>query len=77
MFAEDSTVYISGASNFMYNSTQLNGGGVYASTDALMYIISGSSNYMNNSAQEGGGVFAQYATVYVSGESNFMNNSVL
>ena len=76
VYAEsDTTVYLSGTSNFMYNSAQ-NGGGVCADDAAKLYI-SGSSNFMYNSAQLlGGGVCANGdATVYLNGTSNFMYNS--
>ena len=69
------TVYLSGTSNFMYNSAQW-GGGVCARIDTTVFL-NGTSNFMYNSAQrDGGGVFAgDAAKLYISGSSNFMYNS--
>ena len=74
--AYQATVNISRESNFINNSAQLDGGGVYAWSNATVYL-SGSSNFMYNSAQRyGGGVCAvRDTTVHFSGQSNYMYNS--
>ena len=76
VYAYQATVNISRESNFINNSAQLDGGGVYAWSNATVYL-SGSSIFMYNSAQRyGGGVCARSdTTVYFSGTSNFMYNS--
>ena len=47
---------ISGTNNFINNSAFV-GGGVYALSNATVYI-SGTNNFINNSTQVGGGVYA-------------------
>ena len=49
---------ISGTNNFIDNSAQEAGGGVYAWDFATVMVISGTNNFIDNSAQDGGGVFA-------------------
>ena len=74
IWASASSLYFSGANNFVGNSANsCKGGAIHASTNALL-VFNGTTNFRHNFANYGSAIFT-YANVTLNGSNNFFNNS--